>query len=663
MLNFTRNQRSLRAAAAILALVMLMGCFAACGSPADPAQTDGPTLPQDTAPAGPTAPADGNPDDITCKGSYTLTWREQNNSAAIVAVMDGKVLNNALLQIYYWEEIQSFLHRYGGDTASIGLDLSQPLDIQNCTISDSAMTWQQYFLQEAIDTWAFHQSVVLEGEKQGFRLDPSYQEYLASVPELLKDAAEAGGYVDGNDLLVSFAGEGASTDAYIQYLTLRNQCYLYFNHIYENTFPTVGDVTAYFETHQNSYRAEGIAMDDTYRVDFRHILLIPQGGTVGDDGTLVYTEEEWNACYKQANTLLNEWLAAKNKADRFCALANEHSMDPGSNTSGGLYTGVQQGQMEETLDQWLFERPRSAGEYALLQSSVGYHLVYFCGSQENWYAAACRDLTGETAVSAIREAGQAHSPKVNYSAIQIGLADPSAQSHQELHETLCLRYLDVNFERYPTPPQYYQQDYRHVPFGGNGNLATHGCGIATMAMFASYMTDTEYNPEEIAQQFASYGSPLGTSYSLYDEAPRVLGFYLEERTWNYRKAVEALERGQYVVCLQQGGIFTSSAHFLILTELTEDNKIKIMDCNVFNPTVKFADTDYYENGFSIGQISDAGAIFWIYEKKVTNIPACGSCGTPEGDGVITQLFTKAYQCPKCTAAEHKHETYHAAFEE
>ena len=80
-----------------LAVLMLTGCSGRLpsGSRNEAApQTEPATT--ETQPV-PTAPPDGNPNDVTCKGSYTGTV----SSAAVVATAGEEQLTNGMLQALY----------------------------------------------------------------------------------------------------------------------------------------------------------------------------------------------------------------------------------------------------------------------------------------------------------------------------------------------------------------------------------------------------------------------------------------------------------------------------------------------------------------------------------------------------------------------------------
>ena len=90
-----------------------------------------------------TIPADGNPDDVTCKGSYSVSDEEAIAAGdTVVATIGEYQLTNDKLQVYYWMEVQNFLNNYGAYAAYFGMDYTQPLDTQ---LEEEGLTWQQYF--------------------------------------------------------------------------------------------------------------------------------------------------------------------------------------------------------------------------------------------------------------------------------------------------------------------------------------------------------------------------------------------------------------------------------------------------------------------------------------------------------------------------------------
>ena len=106
------------------------------------------------------------------------------------------------------------------------------------------------------------------------------------------------------------------------------------------------------------------ALEEYNTVNIRHILL----------NTDSFESEE--AAKARAEELLAQWTSGAATAESFAEMANEYSEDEGSNTNGGLYENVAQGDMVDAFDAWLFEEGRKAGDSGIVQSEFGYHIMY-----------------------------------------------------------------------------------------------------------------------------------------------------------------------------------------------------------------------------------------------------------------------------------------------
>ena len=116
-------------------------------------------------------------------------------------------------------------------------------------------------------------------------------------------------------------------------------------------------------------------------VNVRHILV--NVGTSGEDGTA--TDEDWATCRAAMDEILAEWEASDMTEDTFAQMANEHSEDTGSNTNGGLYENVYKGQMQASFNDWCFDPSRAVGDYGVVETDYGCHLIYFSGTGDLYW--------------------------------------------------------------------------------------------------------------------------------------------------------------------------------------------------------------------------------------------------------------------------------------
>lgn len=131
----------------------------------------------------------------------------------------------------------------------------------------------------------------------------------------------------------------------------------------------------------------------------RHILVQFEGGTQveNEDGTTttVYTDEEKQKAYNEAKALYDQWLAGETvDEDSFAALAtSENSDDTGSSSNGGLYENVYKGMMVTAFNDWLFDEARQSGDHGIVETEIGYHIMYYVCEQERSYREYSIELT------------------------------------------------------------------------------------------------------------------------------------------------------------------------------------------------------------------------------------------------------------------------------
>ena len=115
-------------------------------------------------------------------------------------------------------------------------------------------------------------------------------------------------------------------------------------------------------------------------VNIRHILAKFTGGTTDSTtGVTTYSDVEKKEALDRISAIMEEWKANGATEEAFAEMASK-SEDTGSSANGGLYENVYPGQMVESFNDWCFDTERKVGDYEIVESEYGYHLMYFSGT-------------------------------------------------------------------------------------------------------------------------------------------------------------------------------------------------------------------------------------------------------------------------------------------
>ena len=371
----------------------------------------------------PTVPADGNPDDVTCKGTYTSGDEEAIAARdTVVATSGNHELTLSQLQVYYWMEVRNFMSQYGAYAAYFGLDINQSLDTQVCEVLEEPRTWQQYFLEAALNSWHNYCAMAAEADVNGFEMTDAQRAAIENAAAELDEAAASNGFESGIAMIHASLGAAAELEDYVYFMELYYKANGYYNQLAEQFHPTDEELDAYYEEHAEGYTASGITKE-TKSVDVRHILIYPEGADSSTIFSQEFSEEAWAAGESSAQAILEQFLAGEQTEDAFAALANENSQDPGSNQNGGLYEGVTEGQMVTAFNDWCFDTARQPGDTGVVKTEYGYHVMYFVGSTPLWKQYVESDFVTDKANTLADEIAAGSPLTVQYADILLAAAD------------------------------------------------------------------------------------------------------------------------------------------------------------------------------------------------------------------------------------------------
>ena len=322
--------------------------------------------------------------DLTKFPHYTVSDDKAAETAkVVVGQIADDAITNGQFQVYYWMGVYNFLNYYGSYISYLGLDYTQPLDEQ--VQASGEETWQQYFVEAAFDNWHRYEALSLLAKQNGVTLGEELQTQLDSVSENMEKTAQENGYESAEAMLQKEVGAGVTMDDYLYYLERYYLGYQYFESVYNTLTATDEEIDAYYTENSDSFVSQGLDRDGDKKIDVRHILIQPENGVTGDDGSTTYSEEDWEAARVKAQQILDDWLAGEATEDTFAQSAAANSVDS-SASNGGLYSNVSQGDMTDEFDAWCFDDSRQTGDYGLVRTKYGYHVMFFSGL--SWYNTA-----------------------------------------------------------------------------------------------------------------------------------------------------------------------------------------------------------------------------------------------------------------------------------
>ena len=366
-------------------------------------------------------PHNGDPTSSLCKANYTVKDNKaMANSNVVVATMGDKTLTNGVLQAFYWQEVNRFLDQYGSYAVYFGLDVQKPLNKQlygGGGLGANDLSWQQFFLDSAVNTWKNYQALALEAEETGFVMPEDLQAEYDAMPAQLEEAALLRGHANADAMLKKNVGAACSLESYMQYVYIYYYGMAYYQHYCENLAPTDAEIEAFYNEKQADFEADGVTKDAKF-VNVRHVLIQPEYEAIGEDGYPVFTDEAWEDCRLKVEEIYNTWQEGDMSEESFAQLAVDNSVD-GNAAQGGLYEDVRVGQMVEEFEAWCFDESRQPGDHGLVKTQYGYHIMFF-SAHRNWFDHARDGLINDIAYDKIPLTTEKYPATVNYKLVKLG---------------------------------------------------------------------------------------------------------------------------------------------------------------------------------------------------------------------------------------------------
>ena len=335
--------------------------------------------------------------DIYAKGAYSVTAEEAaEKKDVVVATIGNKKLNNSELQLYYDNAVTSFYYENYYYMSYIGLDPSLPLSEQACMMEEG-ISWEQYFLENALTNWQSYTLVEILAEQDGYDVGPELRASIDSLPtEIENHALES-----GSESLEAYMAENMGVNVNMD-----------------------DEIQTYYTENADALAENNITEDMGLLSDVRHILVSVEGGTENEDGTVTYSEEDWNTALAEAERILQEWKDGEATEESFAQLAASYTDDTASAPSGGLYTdlSIEASYVEPFLD-WATDSTRRPGDTGIVQTEYGYHIMYFVEGEDYSDFLVAEEIIAQQIRMMILSAKDANPMEVDYKKISLVATD------------------------------------------------------------------------------------------------------------------------------------------------------------------------------------------------------------------------------------------------
>ena len=315
-------------------------------------------------------------------------------STTAVTVDDTKV-NAVELNYYYIDSINSYVEQWGDYLALSGIDTTKALDEQFVD-EEAGTTWADYFLDQATANIHAVYALYNKATAEGYTLS---EEDAAAIDSAVANLELYGtlyyGYSDLDSFLTGMYGKGANEDSYRAYAEHQYIATAYANDHYESLTYTDEDIAAVLAEEPKAFNSYN------YNYYYLPASSFLEGGTIGEDDTVTYSDEEKAAAVEAAKAaaegLVSEEITSTVLFDKAIGQleVNAQSTTAASTAvEGRLYT-----ELSSIMQSWIADEARAEGDMTVIPyesestdeegntttTTNGYYVLYFIGSSDNTY--------------------------------------------------------------------------------------------------------------------------------------------------------------------------------------------------------------------------------------------------------------------------------------
>ena len=291
---------------------------------------------------------------------------EYNASEELGVKAGSRSFSVAECNYIYNAQYMNLINSYGDYTSLIGLDTTQPLDEQACTMTGAEnYTWHDYFMDYTEDFLKQLAALEAYAKANDISLD---KDDMSAVDEQMKtfDDATKYGYANADKLIAGNYGRGCNTSVVREVLELQQLATKAQESIADSYSFSASELSEKYASVKDDY--------DKFTYDF---YLVAAETEKSEDGTAAAPTE---AALKKAVETANGIKDSMDKDDLTLEKAVQKAVKDAKLTNQSDVSGSD---VEEDIAKWLKSSERKKGDVTVIKGSTGAYIVEFKSRDNN----------------------------------------------------------------------------------------------------------------------------------------------------------------------------------------------------------------------------------------------------------------------------------------
>ena len=291
---------------------------------------------------------------------------EYNASEELGVKAGSRSFSVAECNYIYNAQYMNLINSYGDYTSMIGLDTTQPLDEQACTMTgEKNYTWHDYFMDYTKDFLKQLAALEAYAKANDISLD---KDDMSAVDEQMKtfDDATKYGYANADKLIAGNYGRGCNTSVVREVLELQQLATKAQDSIADSYSFSASELSEKYASVKDDY--------DKFTYDF---YLVAAETEKSEDGTAAAPTE---AALKKAVETANGIKDSMDKDDLTLEKAVQKAVKDAKLTNQSDVSGSG---VEEDIAKWLKSSERKKGDVTVIKGSTGAYIVEFKSRDNN----------------------------------------------------------------------------------------------------------------------------------------------------------------------------------------------------------------------------------------------------------------------------------------